>query len=274
MNLADRAWALYVRTPLPNGVWLLPVRFLFYLLGRRINVTYSRDLGLFRLIEGETSVYTARRKRIRLFHRGVQGRLTFLADSYSIPSGTISKNDIVIDCGANIGEFSIAMESEGAIVHAFEPNEVEYAALELNLRGSSSRAWPLGCASSTGWAFLAGDNEDGDSKLVEVETGIEVLRRIPTTTLDDWADEHLAKDSIIKVLKLEAEGDELAVLLGANKTLKRTLLVCADLGEAHQSADNAVAPVTNLLLGHGFTMLSFSKNRCMTVFVNSKLRRE
>ncbi len=43
---------------------------------------------------------------------------------------SLSPGDIVVDCGANVGDVSAAFANHGAIVIAFEPNEIAFKILE------------------------------------------------------------------------------------------------------------------------------------------------
>ena len=271
MKIVDKLWRLYALAAIPNFLWLIPIRAVFRVLGRQMDIQFHKDLGLFRIVEQGLELYVARRTRLRLFHRGLRGRLDYLVDSYSVPPDAVGAGDIVIDCGANVGEFSVAMELNGATVHAFEPDDEEFQALSLNLARETSTAWHFGCSSSTGWAYLDRKNEQGDSKLLGPNQNPAGLQKIPTTSLDDWAEKNLSQDASIKLLKLEAEGGELAVLMGATNVLKRTRFICADLGEGEDGVENAVAPVVSFLLSRGYTILSFTRRRCMTVFQNSEL---
>lgn len=42
---------------------------------------------------------------------------------------TLGPGDIALDCGANVGEYTVRMARTGATVHAFEPNRVAFDAL-------------------------------------------------------------------------------------------------------------------------------------------------
>lgn len=59
----------------------------------------------------------------------------------------------------------------------------------------------------------------------------------------------------IKLLKLEAEGGEIEVTLGALGILPNICYISADLGfERGVHQENTIAQVTNLLLENGFSM--------------------
>lgn len=47
----------------------------------------------------------------------------------------LSKKDIAVDCGANVGRFTEMMAQTGATVYAFEPNPDAFAVLSENIKG-------------------------------------------------------------------------------------------------------------------------------------------
>lgn len=266
--MLDSLWNLYSKLALPGKLWVLPVNFVFALLGKKVRAGFDSGLGLFTVHEGPNRILLSRRKRLRLFHRGLDGRLEFLVRSYGVSELKVDQGDIVIDCGANIGEFSVYMQKKGAIVHAFEPNPTEFKVLQSNLAKLPGSAWPFGCSSKSGLGYLSGNNDEGDSSVVYEVPLTGKAEQISTVSLDDWASANLRSTDDVKLIKLEAEGAELEVLLGAESLLGRTHFICADLGESDGASGNAVGPVTNFLFSKGFTIYSFSKYRCMTVFRN------
>lgn len=271
MKLLDLLWSVFVKLPVGNRQWALALSAIFWVTRQNQRVSYDAKARLFVISEKGNSIFIARRSRTRLYHRGISHRIKSLASSYEVPEWAVSSGSFVVDCGANVGEFSRAMEARGAIVHAFEPDPLEFEALHRNLINGESRAWNTGCWSETTVALFKGANESGDSVVLSSNSPKSDTTAVEVIALDDWAKESLAIGTVIDLLKLEAEGGEHEVLLGAVEVLKNTKYVCADLGEGTHLAPNAVAPVVNLLLSSGFEILSFSKNRCMTVFRNTSI---
>lgn len=48
---------------------------------------------------------------------------------------TLGPGDIAVDCGANVGEYTVRIARTGATVHAFEPNRVAFDALSSAVAG-------------------------------------------------------------------------------------------------------------------------------------------
>lgn len=127
--------------------------------------------------------------------------------------------EVVIDIGANIGAFSILAANEGARVYAVEPESENFSALEKNISLNSMEnaitPFLFGISDHRGQALIS--KEGGNSTIVGNSFGslIELL------TLDGFV-ESLGLSSI-GVLKIDAEGSEVPIILGASKN---TLSMC------------------------------------------------
>jgi FkbM family methyltransferase len=127
----------------------------------------------------------------------------------------------LVDCGADIGLFSVSLVArcEGiARVVAFEPDAVAFEILERNLSrlGISSECYRWGLAEKSGRARL---KRDGGSEhaayLAPNPQG-----NITVTTLDEiFANRNEVRHTTL-VLKIDVEGSELAVLRGAEQLLR------------------------------------------------------
>lgn len=170
---------------------------------------------------------------------------------------------IVVDVGANIGMHTITMSRclKGAgVVHAFEPMPETAELLETNLDINGCRGYAkihrialsnsnsrqklhLGHTSGHHSLYpLGGGGVDTRSREIEVEVA----------TLDSV----LISQSYIDLIKIDAEGAELAVLEGASQIVKRSpdLAIIAEFGPSHLerigvSIENWLAHFSNL----GFT---------------------
>jgi len=137
----------------------------------------------------------------------------------------IGSNDIVLDCGANIGIFSVYASKKAKIVYAFEPSENEITSLYENRtlnncnnikiiskavldNNKSARLVLLGVVSN----YLV-------SKENKEKRNSEDILDIETTSIDEFVEkERLEK---VDFIKMDIEGSEGKALLGAKKTLKR-----------------------------------------------------
>ena len=73
------------------------------------------------------------------------------------------------------------------------------------------------------------------------------------------------------MLKIDAEGHELEVLLGSKETLKKTEYICIDMGgEKGELKENTVSEVTNFLLDNNYKLINFNEHRVTGLFKNKK----
>lgn len=143
-----------------------------------------------------------------------------MVDKYigSEPLG--SSSPVVIDIGANVGEFSHAIAKLGGKVYACEPDPSPYKCLKEN----SNRYSRVECHQV---AF--GENESvlpfyllpmtNDSSFVKPDGPVVDVVEVALTTLDDFF-ESVVKEKNIDLLKVEAEGFEPEILKGASNVLR------------------------------------------------------
>lgn len=184
--------------------------------------------------------------------------------SYGLESFKIEKDDLIIDCGANVGNLFLSINRfiENFNYKAFEPDTQTFKCLELNL--NKFKNVDLHCIG------LSNENKNkkfyinaatGDSSLEAFNTEISI--DIETKELDSFNYEK------IKLLKIDAEGHELEVLLGAKKTLSNVEYIAVDMGaEKGEDGENTVALVTNFLISQNFGLVNFKENRTTGLFKN------
>ncbi len=162
----------------------------------------------------------------------------------------IKPGDTVVEVGANIGAHAVPIAkictaAPGGQLHAFEPNAAAYELLcgnLSNLGDALPRCWAyrraLGPASARGTLAKQPHNPGG----TEVIAGLE--GEIGIDALDDY---NFAR---VDFLKIDAEGSELPVLMGAEKTVARCrpLIYCEDDRPQNSQA------LHSWLLAHGYRL--------------------
>lgn len=147
---------------------------------------------------------------------------------------------VVLDIGANLGNHSIFFAGVlGLEVHAFEPLVQTYDLLQQNIKINEFEnkifANNSAVGSESGWCEI--NNVDpsnlGSTTVSQSETG-----KIPLITIDSYLE--MAKLSArIKLIKIDVEGFEIAVLTGAMKTIKqfRPLLIieCQNVNRLYET---------------------------------------
>ena len=181
----------------------------------------------------------------------------------------LTGDDVFWDVGANVGYFTLmaatALKNHGSIV-AFEPGQNAYARLTENLALNpyrNIRTFPVAVSDREGEAVLhlAGDIADSSASLYPAagaQAGQEVCR---TVSLDHLLDSQGLRPP--DLIKLDAEGAELAVLHGARGLLADSPpLWLMEMEEKTLAAAGASkAAVANFLAGCGYRAAHLSKGR-------------
>lgn len=230
---------------------------------------WLEEHNLYVATSGKTSIALGRRERlVQKYRRGVSARFERLRLEYMLDSVTLSDHDLVVDVGANVGEVALAiLETTKCRIVAIEPSASEFRALKYNLRGTDSvlvmaAAWK---DDLTPVMFFDG-NTTGDSSIIQNEQSTSV-ESIMARTLDAILDQAGLSDENIQLLKIDAEGAEPEVLLGAPKALKRTVFVAVDAGpERGTEGESTVAQCDAILRTTGFRLIGYYHRRAVLLY--------
>jgi FkbM family methyltransferase len=123
-------------------------------------------------------------------------------------------NWVVIDCGANIGLFSLALK-DAAFIIAIEPSPNTYSRLTYNFEKNDINGITLNNAVSSKEGELAMTINENSSVLSQVSKNGNFI--VKALTLDRIVTEHNLQ--VVDLLKLDVEDHEIEVLIGAEKSL-------------------------------------------------------
>ena len=211
-------------------------------------------------------IYNARKKRLILYYSGVKHRVNALATKYLIPVIGVAENDVIIDCGANVGEIGKYFEIEKIQVdyHSFDPSLSEYESCKLNNPNGAINH--KGLWKETGELELFEKNDTADSSFIEM-SGYKEKIVIDTLTLDDYVRDNGIDR--IKLLKLEAEGAEPEILEGAKNTLHKIDWITADCGpERGIKKEMTFKFVINFLMANGFQVEALNSKKSIVLLKN------
>lgn len=145
----------------------------------------------------------------------------FLEGPYEYGCVTLEEKDTVIDCGANYGLFSSLAAAKGCEVHAFEPTKRVFEEYLKRLASKEGRVLPINMAVSdkSGTQFFEIDPQNTSCNHLIDEGSIltERAAQVRTTSIDDYANDHL---STVDFIKADIEGAERLMLDGAREVLK------------------------------------------------------
>lgn len=155
--------------------------------------------------------------------------------SYETDDFHISQNDIIFDCGANMGLFAAFAASKGAIVHCFEPCSSTRLLLEQTqkLYPNQIIIHPYAISNKNDKAILCKTDNIGANHLKQynVNLGNPILEseEINTITIDTFVNQ---SGIIPTLIKMDVEGAELEATQGALTTLKEYSPKCV-IGAYH-----------------------------------------
>ena len=196
------------------------------------------------------------------YFKGISERGKQLHRIYLIEDIKFNKDDIVIDIGANIGDFYLGFE-EKIKYFAYKPSPIVFAILQDNIKNQN--LYNLGLSNTEGDKinFFLKD-EYGDSSILPIKNYTKKIT-IGTTTLDKEIDKIQQK---IKLIKLEAEGFEPEILQGLKKYINYVEYISIDCGfERGLNQESTIAECSNYLIKNNFKMIKFQvKPRIVTLF--------
>jgi len=195
-------------------------------------IVFDRDLKLFR-IDSNPPFFFPHKKRIFLYRNGLSYRLEYLLDKYQLSQHDFdfSKTDPFIDCGSNIGELSRAFSIffQGDIL-CVDLEMEEGKCLKLNLQEARIRFLNTGLWFEDDEMPFQSSRANADSTLIPSSSeNVSSLGIIQVQRLDQIVQElYPGANSIC--LKIETEGSEPEVLLGAREILHLVKIITIDGG--------------------------------------------
>jgi FkbM family methyltransferase len=212
--------------------------------------------------------------RWKLYRQGWTARLDRLDREYGVGRHVaLAPGSVVVDIGANAGEFAFAATRRGASIYCVEPDPTAYACLAANLAAlrAADAAARVSLADCVIWKDdgeidfgLAPERADSS---VFLRSG-EVIRK-RTMTLESFCRENSV--GRIDLLKCDAEGAEPEALEGAGAILPSIKVVALDTGPERNGA-RTNAECAALLESAGFRVIEEKiGTRLMTYGINSRL---
>jgi FkbM family methyltransferase len=206
-------------------IFLSNLQFLFYRKDRikRIQELKVEGSNVLLISTKSGEIYVQDIERISRFWKGADYAFERLYNQYVSPKSQLREKldsqdpDVILDIGANIGEFSIfcARHFTKSTIYAFEPDPIAYICLQRNIRnfGLQSRVsvWNIALSNKNEKHSFYISSRSADSSLIEPSNYTKVI------TVDTWRlDNFLKRASVVEVglLKMDAEGFEPEVIEG------------------------------------------------------------
>jgi FkbM family methyltransferase len=188
------------------------------------NIRDIRDSYLLKGRKSEVTPYGFKLQGSSSVHHRAMQKGTFEEHETTLIRQYLSQSDAFIDVGANIGFYSCLARSLGKQVVAVEPLLRNLNHLYANLienNWNDVEVFPMGLNDRPGIAVLYGASSTGASLISNWAGASKRFRRvISLSTLDILLGERFAGKKLF--IKIDVEGVEYQVLMGAIKTLKIT----------------------------------------------------
>lgn len=132
---------------------------------------------------------------------------------YEVPETTVQPDDVVVDCGAAEGVFTLRVASRARAVYAVEPLPQWVDCLNRTFAGATNvHVLPYAVSDQPGHQWF-----HTDGLLSRLGTGGDV--EVQVRTIDDL---FFAKDIAVSYLKADLEGHDLVMLRGARQTIAQS----------------------------------------------------
>ncbi len=254
LGVLDRLF-LYFCDKSPVSMVSLLANFRQLIVGpQRVSFSRGKDGQTFCAREhGMSRHFIERSRNIKIYSKGLRRRAVKLGEDYFLPEISFRPGDLIIDCGANVGDLKLWFDINDIDVKyiGFEPSPAEFKCLEKNV--APSVVHNAGLLDKSDHIDLFVSSKGADSSFIKPPVYSSVIK-IPTRRLDDVI------NSNVRLLKLEAEGAEPEVLIGATQLFAKIDYVSADLGfERGLNQDSTLVEVTNILIQHNFELISFNR---------------
>ncbi len=222
-------------------------------------VSLAADSGLVRVEDGVRSIYVPNIRRAGVFKNGINAWLETVAEKYLGRTGYVPREgDVVIDIGAGIGEFALWCADAGARIVAFEPDPLAFDCLEKNTAGLNTvQRYPYALWKERANLRLHGSPDTSESSLIE-----DGRPNVRNSDVEAWPLDGLrfmTQLAVIDFMKIDGEGVEPEILVGGERTLRRTRVIAIDIG-ATDRRPNLRARVEKVLEEFGFRAVPNDRN--------------
>jgi FkbM family methyltransferase len=197
--------------------------------GRGRAVTLKLEADLLRIDDGLRQLCVPHLSWVTRFRGGIGAELDAVAAKYVGETGYVPReNDVVVDIGAGIGEFTLWCADAGATVVAFEPDPLAFACLERNIPARVHvQSLPYALWKERARLRLHGSADTTESSLIEDAKANLRLADVEAWPLDQLPE--IIALPVIDFMKVDGEGVEPEILAGGTRTLRRTRVVAVDV---------------------------------------------
>ena len=199
---------------------------------KKERIRYDKNHQVFCLKNSSHKFIT--NERAYLYINGIAERSNNIAYDYFLGRMKFEENDIIVDCGANVGDLSYYFNNLKINIEyiAIEPSPNEFKILSQNIENNKSikkkklfnvALWE---SDNKSLSFYI-NSKSADSSIFVPSTGYSKVIKIPTKRLDEILD----LNKKYKLLKIDGEGAEPEIIKGADKIINQFTFVTIDCSE-------------------------------------------
>jgi FkbM family methyltransferase len=233
-------------------------RLLPYIPGRCILLVniFSRDKILIKdislIVVSKLRSHYILRSRVALYRKGLSFRGQQLGKSYHLDKINFLDDDLIVDVGANVGDLNLYLPTAVRYI-GLEPSPEEFNLLRLNVN-IDSKTFNYAAIDDNRQVNFYINSEEADSSIFEPRSHSKIIS-IQGIRLDSLITEK------IKLLKIDAEGGELEVLIGCENILSFITYIAIDCGfEKGKNRESTFIQCLKFLQSHGFELIEVGEN--------------
>jgi FkbM family methyltransferase len=250
---------------LPSQIFVYVFNFRRFYLKSKIRIS-KEDSKIFKITDSDCNFsWYCHRNRLTLYSHGLMFRANQIADAYGLKDLEFFDQDIIIDCGANMGDLQLYFHLKQIRINyiAFEPSKLEYTCLSKNIL-FPGKIYQIALSDSNSEIDLFVDTAGANSSIIEPPFFTEVVR-VKSARLDS-----IIYEKSIALFKVEAEGAEPEVLHGITKIVNQFKYICVDAGpERGILQETTLKDVRNFCTDNHFKEIG-NKFNYRLVFKNEK----
>jgi len=251
MRINTRKLKNFAKSKISNHLLFLTLSNLLNLF-RKNKIFFFRNQDLIKVVAiNEKITWNTHKSRMHLYKNGLENRGRSLGKSYLLQHIRFKDGDLVIDCGANMGDLQIYFKNIGVNIEylGIEPNPLDFRCLELNLL-PRNKALNIGLWDQNKVLDFYIDSESASSSFIPGPNFTEIIL-IEAKRLDDFQFE-----KPIKLLKVEGEGAEPEILKGVELLIDKIEYISVDVGpERGVDQTTTRTPVIDFLLQNKFIIV-------------------
>lgn len=234
-----------------------------------ISCRFIKDKKVYVVSDKRVTRLASTNSRVLMYIDGFAKRADLLFRIYLLDGLKFPSNALVVDCGANMGDFFLALANnvnESFEYIGFEPSPVDFLCLQENVKSITGDVYlrqnALWNESKEVVLFL--DIESASSSIIEPKT-FNSRTLISAVRLDEQL------FTPVFLIKVEAEGAEPEVLQGATKLLPKVQYVVVDVGpERGKLEEETRDEVVRFMQDEGFEILRENQGHRKVVLFENK----